>query len=191
MTASIAASVVASVVVSSLTIQTSGATFSGFAANAGNTINAGSVGLSNDDAANTALTWSSALPETLFTRCVTVTYDGNLVLSQPVRLFASSSAGSLPSYVKFRVEEGSGAQDSACTGFTPSAVLFDASTPSPSNGTLAAFVASKSSYSTGLGSWVPTATGQQRSYRFTLELLPDESAQGSTLSIGLTWQSTT
>jgi hypothetical protein len=109
-------------------------------------------------------------------------------LASSVKLYATdvTSTKSLGSYVTLTVTQGTGATFGACSGFTAlssgSAVY---------SGTLASFTGAATGYSSGVGSWAPTANAvETRSFQFAYVVsaaIPD-SAQGGTVSFGATWE---
>ncbi len=164
-----------------------GAAFTATTANPGERVTTAEVVLTDDDGGSALFTITGMLPGDSVTRCVTVTYAGTASLSGPVRVYATGTSGGLGSYLRFTIEEGAGSTSAACAGFTPATTVYDATRPAPGAGTLAAFTAARASYASGVGAWTPAASGQSRSYRFTLELMADNGGQGATVQTTMNW----
>jgi len=154
--------------------------FSSQTDNPGNTVTAGSVVLSDNDAGTAAYALTNAKPGASQSSCIKVTYTGSLDAS--VRLYTPSTIGALGPNVTLKIEPGSQASPSfpSCTGFTPDAggALFE--------GTLSAFASEHNNFATGVvdfpGSSTKWATNDSVVYRVTATLsasAPD-SAQGQT-----------
>jgi hypothetical protein len=150
--------------------------FTSTTSNDGNTFASGSVAISDNDAGAAMYNVSNKKPGDTITQCIKVTYTGSL--DSDVKLYTSSTIGSLGPYIDLQVRPGSGSPTfPGCTGFTADAAdLY--------NGTLASF---PTSYATGILDSGPASntkwiTGDAVVYRFTLTLqssAPD-SAQGTT-----------
>ncbi len=97
-------------------------TFSAFSAttvNAGNTFDAGTVSISDNDAGTAMYTIANATPGTPVVRCITVTYTGSLPAS--VHLYGSA-VGAIGPFVDLSIDKGTGTSPfSSCTNFTPDA----------------------------------------------------------------------
>jgi hypothetical protein len=154
-------------------------TFSAFSAttvNAGNTFDAGTVSISDNDAGTAMYTIANATPGTPVVRCITVTYTGSLPAS--VHLYGSA-VGAIGPFVDLSIDKGTGTSPfSSCTNFTPDA------TPNVYTGTLGAFAAANTNFATGAPAFpgIQTAWNQNDAvvYRFTLTL------QNNSAAIGLT-----
>lgn len=182
MTLSRIAAFAASIIfVSFLVVGSSRAAFSDTTTNPGNDLSSGAVSLTDDDAGVALFSIAGLSPSTTSTRCITVTYTGDLTLSGPVRLYlANQTATGLDPYVDLTVETGVGASDAACTGFVAGPAIF--------TNTLQTFAGS-TSYATGIDSgWTPTATGEARQFRFTVSLQDDNNAQAQSSSFDLVWE---
>jgi hypothetical protein len=150
--------------------------FTSTTSNDGNTFASGTVAISDNDAGAAMYNVSNKKPGDTITQCIKVTYTGSL--DSDVKLYTSSTIGSLGQYIDLQVRPGSGNPTfPGCTGFTADAAdLY--------NGTLASF---PTSYATGIldsgpGSNTKWVTSDAVVYRFTLTLqsgAPD-SAQGAT-----------
>ncbi len=176
--------------VAGISWRASTAAYSATTANPGNSLTTGTIALSDSQSGTAVFNLTSMLPGDRYYRCVTVTYTGNVLPTAPVKLYATSTSGSLSSYFKLTVEEGSGSTSLACANFVSASTIFNATTPVASTGRLAAFTAAYTSYGTGIGSWQPSATGQSRSYRFMIDLVGDNAGQSTTIQTTVTWTAT-
>lgn len=177
----------AALVASGVVVST--ASYSAFSATTTNPTSnwtAGTVALSDDDA-NTALFAATNLkPGSTDSKCITVTSTGSL--PSTVKLYATSPSTSsvLAQNTTIKIEQGTGGGFSSCSGFTPAATggtLFENSLPTL--GTQA------TSFASGLGAWTTTgAASETRVYRVTYTVAANtpNTAQGTTASIGLTWE---
>jgi hypothetical protein len=170
--------------VSFLVVSTSRAAFSSTTGNTGNTASAGSVTLTDDDAGSVLFNVSGMAPTDAATECITVTYNGDLTPSAPVQLYRSGAVTGtgLDQYLDLIVEVGTGGSYGSCVGFTPSATLF-------TGNTVQNFAATHTSYATALSTaWTPTGAGQSRTFRFTITLQDNNSAQSLNVGFGFTWE---
>ncbi len=135
-----------------------------------------------DSAAGTAMFGNETLsPGATVQRCIAVTYSGNAD-PEPVRLFAAATSGDLAPYLDLAVhigQAGTGASGD-CAEFAPSETLFE--------GTLAGFAATHSSSATGRQTWLPTATEETRTFRFSLSLRDDPAGAGKSATFGFSWR---
>src|SRR5438105_4220562 len=180
-------------VVGSVAIVGSLATFSAFSSttsNDGNSFSTGTVTLSDNDSNTAMYTVNNAKPGDSATACITVTYGGSLGAN--VKLYTSSTIGSLGSHLTLTVTQGTGTVSfgSSCTNFTP-----DSSGAQVYSGTLSNFASTYTGFSTGLSltnssgstAW---ATNDARVYKFQISL-PSADTTGGGLSTGthsFTWE---
>jgi hypothetical protein len=160
--------------------------FSATTSNSGNNISSGTVALGSNDAGAAMYNVSGQKPGDTVQKCIKVTYTGSL--SSTVKLYTTSSLGTLAQYIDLQIRTGSGSPTfPGCTGFTPDgADLY--------SGTLANFGSTYTGWSNGLldagpGAASSWATGNSVVYRFTLTLQDNDAAQG--LSVGshaITWE---
>ena len=135
-----------------------------------------------DDAAGTAMFvdrqgLAPGLPEQ---RCIRVSLEGD-VAPDLVSLYAAEVQGELAPYLDLVVEVGpDAAVFGDCSGFLPESVLF--------TGTLADFGSGHTDFDSGLATWVPTAPGEARSFRFTVTVRDVPEAEGLTSGFGFTWE---
>ena len=163
--------------------------FSSTTTNAGNTITAGTVAIADNDAGAAMYSLSAAKPGESVSRCIKVTYTGTL--DSDVRIYTTSTIGSLGQYVDLTITPGTQATPSfpSCTGFTADAsgALY--------TGTLQNFGSTKNSYATGVadypGSGTKWAASESVVYQVTatLQSSAPDAAQGLTTgSHAFTWE---
>lgn len=152
------------------------AAFTRTTANNGNSWTAGQVTLSND-AATAMFTASGLVPGSTDSRCITVTYAGNVAAG--VKLYATNYTGTLGPYLNLTVEMGTGGSFGSCTGFSPTSTVY--------NGTLDGFRTTATGYGNGVGAFSASA-GTSRVYKFTYTLQNDDAAAGLTATCGFTWE---
>ena len=166
-------------------------TYSAFSAtttNSGNNISAGTVVLGDNDINQAMYSVSNQKPGDSFQQCIKVDYTGSL--SSTVKLYTTSTIGSLGQYIDLQIRTGSGSPTfPGCTGFSPDGSdLY--------SGTLANFGSTYTNWNNGLldagpganTSWV---NGNSVVYRFTLTLqsgAPDTAQNTSTGSHAITWE---
>lgn len=178
----------------------SNAAFTGYTTNPGNTWTTGSVTLTDDDTGSdqdsgTALfTATGLVPGSTLTKCMRVTYSGNVQTSATgVKLYSSASTdtNSLLQYVTMTITEGTG---TAAFSGTPDCTNFSASagTPIIFNSTLDTFVV-KTSYATGVynttGAWAPSSSSTHvYKFAYTLSASTPNAMQGKTATVAFRWE---
>ncbi|MDP9393379.1 MAG: hypothetical protein M3Q27_03550 [Actinomycetota bacterium] len=180
---------VAGLVLGLLAACSTGSTWASFSAatnNVADSYQAGTVVLADDEAASVPLlTLSGARGGDSSSGCVRVIYSGSL--PSTVRLYGSSGGTGLAPYLDVEITRGvmtSGTFPS-CSGFQADTASYG--DPAPGvvfRGTLADFVATRSSWSSGLVD-APTATetwtnGETHAYRITVTLRADGAAEAKT-----------
>jgi hypothetical protein len=158
------------------------AAFSAVSASGASSWSAGTVALSATPA-SAIFTLSGLIPGSFGSSCVIVNYTGNLAAT--VRMWATSSSGSLAGYLTWQVKEGSGSSNT-CSDFTPSATDYNAS--DATTGTLATFASAYTSYASGVGNWAPSGAAS-RDYEINWQLQDNNAAAGTSASLTLTWGS--
>jgi Camelysin metallo-endopeptidase len=164
-------------------------TFSAFSAttvNAGNTFDAGTVVISDNDAGSAMYNITGAKPNDVVVRCIRVTYTGSL--PSTVKLYTTTPINPFGQYVTLSVDKGSmpaGTTFPNCTGFTSESSLF--------TGTLSGFAASDTSFATGAGANPGAQTqwnlNDSLVYRFTLTMQDNPLAVGgSSGTHSFTWE---
>ena len=159
--------------------------FTSTTSNDGNTYAAGTVSISDNDAGAAMYTVSNKKPGDTITQCIKVTYTGSV--DSDVKLYTSSTIGSLGQYIDLQVRPGSGNPTfPGCTGFVADAAdLY--------NGTLGSFPTSSATgiLDSGPGSNTKWVASDAVVYRFTLTLqasAPDAAQNTSTGSHAFTWE---
>lgn len=146
---------------------------------------AGTVGLLDDDNDTAMFTASTLVPGSTGSKCIKVTSEGSE--NATVKLYGTGAAAtnSLDTYLDLVVQQGSGGSfDGGCTGFVADGA--------PNfTGTLASFASTYTNFGNGFGSFTPVPGTVTKVYKiqYTLSASTPSSAQGSTASLGLTWES--
>jgi hypothetical protein len=163
--------------------------FSSTTTNPNNNFSTGSVVLSDNDAGAALYTVTGAKPGDSVTRCIKVTYTGNLPAD--VHLYTTSTIGALGQYIDLTITPGTQASSTFpdCTGFTPAAggAIY--------TGTLQNFGSTKNSYANGVVSYPGSQTQWNQNdavvYRFVATLqntAPDTTQSQSTGTHTFTWE---
>jgi hypothetical protein len=153
------------------------ALFSGTTTTPANSWAAGTVSIGDDDAAAAMFTVTGILPGDSGSKCITVTYTGNV--NADVRLYATLTGTGLGTYLDTVIDQGTGASFASCTSFV---------TEVSTTGTMATFAAARTNFATGFGTWAPTANGQTRTYRVAWAMQPDNGGINKTADLTLTWE---
>ena len=142
----------------------------------GNSVDAGTVDLVDNDAGSAMFTVGGMRPgDPAVSSCITVTYNGSL--GSVVSLYASVSGGLAP-YLNLTVQAGTtttGFGD--CSGFTSTQVLY--------SGALSAFPTAYGSIVDPDPSWT---TGTSHGYQFIVSLQNAPAAQGLSAAAAFTWE---
>lgn len=177
------------VLVSGIVLQVSSAAFTGSTDNSGNSWDAGTVKLTDNDTGTAMFTATNQKPGDTATKCIEVTYGGTITPSAAVALSAAvtesndGTGNGLGDDLDVVVQIG--AAGSTCTLFGTGTGLY--------NGTLAAFNTSATPLSTG---WTPVLGGltpdTMRPFQFTVTLGTDtlNDAQGDGADANFTWSAT-
>jgi hypothetical protein len=155
----------------------SNALFNGKTMQPTNSWAAGTVSVSDDDASAAMFTVSGILPGDSGSKCITVTYTGNV--NADVRLYATLTGTGLGTYIDTVIDQGTGGSFASCTSFA---------TEVSTSGTMATFAAARTNFATGFGTWAPTANGQTRTYRVAWAMQPDNGGISKTANLTLTWE---
>jgi hypothetical protein len=164
-------------------------TFSAFSAttvNAGNTFDAGTVVINDNDANSAMYNITAAKPNDVVVRCIRVTYAGSL--ASTVHLYTNTPVNAFGQYVTLAIDKGTmpGATTFPnCTGFTSESNIF--------SGTLSSFAASRTNYATGAAAAPGVATQWVQNdsvvYQFTLTMQDNPLATGGTSGThSFTWE---
>lgn len=169
--------------------------FSAFSAttdNSGNTFQAGTVAIGDNDAGSALFNVSGMDPsDPPRTRCIVTTYTGTL--PSTVRLYGATTGTGLADYLNVKVTRGtiSSPTFSSCAGFTADAadyrglgagVLFD--------GTLQAYPDDYGAALVDPATGAPESwtTGEAHAYRFDVDLQNNDAAQGKDATQTFTWE---
>jgi hypothetical protein len=163
--------------------QGTNAAFTASTGNGANAWSSGTVALSDDDSAAALFSAEPVVPGDQGTRCIAVTYGGDLAAT--VRFYATSVSGSLGQYLTLDVEQGQGAGNvggaGTCAGFSGTSIW---------SGTLDVLASTASDFGTGLGSWTPSGAGQTTVYRITWTVDPaaGDALQGTAAAASFVWE---
>ena len=161
-----------------LTMARSNAAFVDTTDNTGSSFTTGTVVLTDDDAGVALFTATGMTPGNPVVECITVTYSGS-ELPAPVRLYGATTGG-LDTYLDTTIEVGTGGSFGDCTGFAPTATVF--------NDTLENFSASHTDWATGLATFTAAANPTSRTFRVTVDVQNNPAAQGLTSSADFTFE---
>lgn len=164
----------------------SGAAFSAKTENVGNTWKAAQIALADDDTTTMMYNVSGMIPGQTETRCIQVTYTGTASAITPIKLYSAltTNENNFANYLNVTVEQGSGATfGGSCAGFSPTATIVN-------NLTLATMATNIKDFGSGVGTFIPPATGSTVSYRFTVNLdnATPNTSQGNTAGATFTWE---
>lgn len=182
----IALTPVALIATGAFVVNQSSAAFSAETFNEADTWAAGSVLLSNDHSA-ALFTPKGIAPNYVESHCITVTSASDIPVN--MKMYSKGLvSGPLSSNLTLKVEEGAGGTNmdgingkaGSCTGFVPSASVFD--------GTIESFGA-KTNFASGVGASV-VAPNASKQYRITVTLPENapNSLQGTKSGISFVWE---
>jgi hypothetical protein len=188
------------------------AAFSGNTSNPSNSWTIGAVTLQDDDnggthnpATGTAMFSATnvAPGSTPQTRCIRVTYAGNVQVQTAVKVYASaiSDPDSIGQYLHLKIEEGTGSgaytDGTGCSGgITGPVAIYDNSGGGAGTGTVSDFASAKGSYANGVYDtgtpWAPSSSST-KVYRFTwsLDSSTPDAKQGKTCTLAFRWEART
>lgn len=154
-------------------------TFSAFSSttdNTGNSFDAGTVYIADNDAAAAMYNVSNGKPGTTVTRCIRVTYTGTL--DSDVRLYTSSTINAVGAYIDLTIDKGT---FSGANTF-PNCTNYVNETSGIYSGTLGNFATTRNSYASGVSTYPGAATkwvaNDFVAYRVTLTLQDNNAANG-------------
>ena len=149
--------------------------FSSSTSNSGNNFDAGTVYVSDNDAASALYNVTNRKPGDTVTSCIKVTYGGSLAAD--VHLYTTSTIGAVGQYINLTIDKGTSAGSPAfpgCGTFTSEATVY--------NGTLSGYATAHNDYASGSSYYPGVQTkwnsGDSVVYRFTLSLQDDNNANG-------------
>ncbi len=156
------------------------AAFVAATANPGNAFSAATVTLTDDDSGTALLTATGLEPGGAVQNCIQVSYGGSAPAAVKTYVAPGGLTGTgLGTYLKLKIEEGTGGGFGSCTGFVAGSTDY--------TGTVAAFAAASTSAATGVGAFAPSGAGASQVYRVTATLADDDAARGLTAQLALTW----
>jgi hypothetical protein len=184
----LAAVIVGLIISGCLVWGSSTAMFTATTANPSNSFAAGAVALSDDDTGLALFSVTNLHPGDSGSRCLRVTYTGDIQAIVRFYTTASSYTGTLGPYLTLTIEEGGAGTyaNATCSNWTTGTVVY--------TGLLSAFAATYTNYTTGAynagGAWTPTTNGQFKVYRFAYQLSASapSSMQAASAGIGFTWE---
>ena len=141
------------------------------------TADTSNVALSDDDSGAAMFNLSGMAPGDRATRCVRVEYSG--AGSPAVNLYGNTTGSGLDQHLRMTVEAGQGGGFDSCDGFQGAPIY---------EGTLADFTRDHSSLEQGLPTHVGTSEDHARSFRFHLELVGGNEAQGQDTTASFIWE---
>ena len=169
------------------------AAFSDTESNTGNSFQAGSVAISDNDNGNLMMSMTDAKPGSSSTACINVTYAGSLDAN--VRLFGATTGSGLDQYLTLTVTRGTygGSTPSfaSCTGFVADSTDYlGVGSGIVYSGTLQGF---PDGFTAGLvdplaGTPEVWNAGESHAYRFVVTLQDNSGAQGLTADQTFTWE---
>ena len=163
--------------ISFLVISRSSAAVNAEATTTGNRFSRGEIVLSDDDSGATMFQLPALAPGRPHRNCIRVKYSGNVF---PVEIgLRTRGGGALAADLLAEVSVGSGGTFDDCTGFVPSAQIFD--------GTLADLLSGHGPQDPALRAFQPSSVGEERTFRFTFVLDPDATDQGETANADFIW----
>jgi hypothetical protein len=173
------------IVSAALVWQASYSAFSATTTNPTNNWATGTVVLTDDDSSTAMFNATVLKPGSTGVKCINVTYSGTLAANVKLYGTGKTATNSLDTYLNLTVEQGTGGNFASCAGF-----VVDAGAPNTYTGTLAGFATAYTNFGTGFGTFSP-AGAAAKVYRitYTVNAATPDTSQGSTASMGLTWES--
>ena len=169
------AAAVSALIISTLVVSQSSAAIDPDGTVAGNSIEAGTVSLTDDDQGRSLLALEAMAPGRPIQECITVTYDGTIL---PVELtLETQTVGDLGPFLEVSIERGVGGGFGVCEGFEPTDLVF--------SGTLDEL---DRKGVMGLGFIYNTLDSSV--FRFEVELKDEADAVGRESSIDFVWEAT-
>jgi len=169
---------IALLLVGVVTVDRSQAAFSDTTSNTTNSFNAGTVVLTDDDAATALFTASGMSPGSPVVECIELTYSGSITPAD-IRMYGTDT-GVLSQYLDLTIEVGTGGTFGDCTLFAPATTIY--------TGTLDNFTATHTAWATGLATFTAAANPTLQVLRFTVDVQDNNAAQGQSATAGFTWE---
>lgn len=167
--------------------QASYAAFTDTTDSTGNTWEAGSVSLTDDDNGIALFSVTGMTPGETGSRCIVVHYLGDVYADVVTYgVFHDTDANGTPDavglapYLNLTVTLGTGTNPN-CSDFAPSATTF--------SGTATTFVSAHHDFASGGLGWITAAAApEDATYRITYQLADDNAAQGQDLALDFVWE---
>jgi hypothetical protein len=175
------------IVAAALVWQTSYSAFSTSTVNPSSNWGTGTVALADDDSNSAMFTVAGLAPGSTGAKCIAVTSSGTLAATVKLYGTGKSATNSLDLYVNLVVQQGTGGTFAGGCG----SFVVDAGGTNTFTGTLATFAATYTNFANGFGTYAPAGGTSTKAYKitYTLDAATPNSAQASTVSMGLTWES--
>lgn len=164
--------------VTAIVFTATNAAFTATTSNDGNSFEAATITLTDDDGGSAMFAVTDMLPGDTVTDCIEVTYTGAPVGAQLDGLnLYGTVAGTLANDLNVTVERS--AAGGSCAAFASAATVFASTLDTLGT-----------DYATGSAGLTPSASGEVVAYRFTVELdaATPSSEQGATASVDFTWE---
>jgi hypothetical protein len=161
--------------VSTLVIDHSTAAFGGSATEVGNSFEAGTIELTDDDAGQSLFRLDDMAPGRPAVRCIDIIYKGSIL---PADLaLAAEATGELTPFLDVVIERGTGGTFESCDGFRRSALVFE--------GTLAELADRTENEPLSVATVL--SSDERVSFRFRFELADDQQVVGKTAVSTFLW----
>lgn len=151
--------------------------------NSGNSIESGTIGITDDDAGQAMFDVADLEPGDTLERCIQVTNTGSTAFDS-VKLYFDPTGGDLAYHLDATIDRGTGASGfPACSGFTAvdTGIFDDVLVNAPLD-----VVGAITEVGDPIAGWGP---GESKSYRFRIALPSDASIEsaGKSVSFGVVW----
>lgn len=140
---------------------------------AGNSFEAGTIALTDDDQGRSLLSLTDMAPDRPTERCINVVYEGT-ILPADISL-AATTTGVLADFLAVDIEAGSGGGFETCDGFAPGETIYE--------GTVGDLAAAEPMLVA-----IARNVGDEISFRFRFVLLDDARAVGQSASLDFVWE---
>lgn len=167
------AAAISSLIIATLVVSQSAQALDPDGTVAGNSFEAGTVELVDDDEGRSLVNLTNMAPGRPVEECITVSYEGTIL---PVEVtLGATTTGDLAPYLTVVVEAGTGGAFGSCDGFEPIRTVY--------SGTVWAMGATEPK---GVGTF--RNQGDSTTFRFRFELLDDGRAVGQSSALDFVWE---
>jgi hypothetical protein len=175
------------ILVALLVVTSSRAAFVAQSDNPGNQVTSATVQLTDNDSTTAMFdNVPGLIPGQVVERCIDVTYTGSIDPTAVSLFAAGTPSGTLSSFLDLTIDFAPDTADAygSCATFpgSPTAVY---------SGTLAAFAAARTDYTSGLTTWNPGLGPETRTFRLRVSVQDNASAANKTTTFGFTWETRT